>query len=96
MWFCSDVIMLVRNLDNGYFCSERELLNIVIKVSSGGELIFLIFNEVLSFWFLDRFLSFLYKNRIDLCLFFWYYKIKFSFKVLLCESWFFYCGNCFF
>lgn len=41
--------MLVRNLDNGYFCSERELLNIVIKVSSGGELIFLIFNEVLSF-----------------------------------------------
>lgn len=41
--------MLVRNLDNGYFCGERELLNIVIKVSSGGELIFLIFNEVLSF-----------------------------------------------
>lgn len=46
--------MLVRNSDNGYFCDERELLNIVIKASSGGELIFLIPNEVLSSWFLDR------------------------------------------
>lgn len=92
-WFCSDVIMLVRNSDNGYFCDERELLNIVIKASSGGELIFLIPNEVLSSWFLDRSSSFLHKNRTNSRLAPWYHKIKSSSKVLLCESWPPYCGN---